>query len=77
MEGKLQRLGDEKLVLRRLGIGFLTSSVSYVLKKAKVLYYRLCCDTFKHPRMDFEASLVDAYFSVPVVSATTTAPYVV
>ncbi|KAL7187803.1 hypothetical protein ACSBR1_037790 [Camellia fascicularis] len=78
MEGKLQRprQGDEKRLLHQLGLWFLTySSVSYALKKAKVMLYKgFCFDASDHPRMEFEASLVDAYFSIPVVPATTTAP---
>ncbi|GMQ03738.1 hypothetical protein CsSME_00049419 [Camellia sinensis var. sinensis] len=78
MEGNLQRprWGDEKQLVHRLGLWFLTySSVSYALKKAKVmLYKRFSFDASDHPRMEFEASLVDAYFSIPVVPATTTAP---
>lgn len=79
MEGKFQRQrrGEQKRVLQGSGLLFLAFSVNYVLNKAKVLYHNFCA-CFNHPRMEIETSLVDAYFSIPVASATiSTVPYAV
>ncbi|KAH7835062.1 hypothetical protein Vadar_022500 [Vaccinium darrowii] len=73
MEGKLQRQrrGELKRVLHRFGLLFLASSIDYLLKKAKELYHGVVGDGFNHRRMEIEASLVDAYFSIPVAYPTT------
>ncbi|KAL6985554.1 hypothetical protein U1Q18_018930 [Sarracenia purpurea var. burkii] len=82
-EGKIQRhgFGDEKqgIVQYRLGLWLLASSARRVAKKTRSVLYRwlICCNAFHHHRMEIEASLVDAHFSIPVVSATTVDPHVI
>lgn len=64
--------GDSRL----LGFKYLKRSVSSVIvNKAKAIYDGVSGDFVKTPKVRNEQMLVDPYFSIPVVPATTSTPY--
>ncbi|GAV88752.1 hypothetical protein CFOL_v3_32173, partial [Cephalotus follicularis] len=68
--------GHWALQFPRLGIWYMTSSISYILRKAKAFYNECCCDAFEDPvLMGKQVTLVDSYFSTPVVPPPTISPY--
>ncbi|KAF5735239.1 hypothetical protein HS088_TW15G00740 [Tripterygium wilfordii] len=61
---------------RILGLWYMTSTISYILRKARAFYNEFCCDTFDDPFVGTnELTLVDPYFGLPVVPPPTLAPY--
>ena len=71
------RRDDKRVLHPQIGLWALASnsSLRHALKKVRrLLVAGFCCHGFDHERMGVEASLVDAYFSIPVVSAATPIP---
>lgn len=61
----------------QLGLWYMASSISYILRKAKVFNNQCCRDAFKDSRMGNQAMLVDPYFSIPVIPHTIIASNIV
>lgn len=62
----------------RLGLWYLTSCISRILRKARAFYNEFCCDAIYDDGDDtigmrgynYEVMLVDPYFSIPVTPVT-------
>lgn len=52
----------------RLGFWYVTTSVRYILRKARAFYNELCCETYDdHTKMFNQVMIAEPYFSIPVI----------
>ncbi|KAJ6347668.1 hypothetical protein OIU76_004197 [Salix suchowensis] len=59
---------------RYLGLWFMSSSISYILRKSRAFYNEFCCDNYfddSSSAMGHEMMLADPYFSFPVIPPPT------
>ncbi|KAJ6415425.1 hypothetical protein OIU84_004256 [Salix udensis] len=59
---------------RYLGLWFMSSSISYILRKSRAFYNEFCCDKYfddSSSAMGHELMLADPYFSFPVIPPPT------
>ncbi|KAM7490799.1 hypothetical protein LguiA_033720 [Lonicera macranthoides] len=69
--GKVQR-GHSAQYNGRTSVWIFASSFGYMLKKVKAAFYnKFCFGVVENQMVGNEASLVDVYFSIPVVPPTT------
>ncbi|KAF9685644.1 hypothetical protein SADUNF_Sadunf03G0075900 [Salix dunnii] len=62
--------GRARELPRYLGLWFMSSSISYILRKARAFYNEFCCDNYfddSSSAMRHEFMLADPYFSFPVI----------
>ena len=70
---KTTQFGAARQVLQ-WNMWYFTSTISYILRKAKAFYNECCCDAYEDERMKrVEVAMVDPYFSMPVFPYTTMA----
>ncbi|CAK7355916.1 unnamed protein product [Dovyalis caffra] len=61
---------------RYLGLWYASSSISYILRKARAFYNEFCCDNFFDDSLLMGHELLaDPYFSFPVIPPPTIAPH--
>ncbi|KAJ6943178.1 hypothetical protein NC652_008843 [Populus alba x Populus x berolinensis] len=60
------------------GLWYMSSSISYILRKARAIYNEFCCDNYFDDSSirGHELVVADPYFSFPVIPPPTIAPIV-
>lgn len=81
MKGKKNKFAkgrSEAQEHRGLGLWYVTSCISHILRKARAFYNEFCCDaitdggddTTRRQGYNYEVMLVDPYFSIPITPFT-------
>lgn len=70
--------GRARELPRYFGLWYMSSSISYILRKARAFYNEFCCDNYFDDSSirGHELVLADPYFSFPVIPPPTIAPIV-
>ena len=52
----------------RLGFWYVTTSIRYILRKARAFYNEFCSEKYDdHPKMFNQVMIAEPYFSIPVI----------